>query len=123
VLILSQRSGGVFPDRVDVNHPAGEESADALRYLPDSPTMPIGRKYNADADRFGTILRQLREQRGWTRQKLAQRAGLAPTYIGVLEAGGNVPTISTALELIEVLGGDIGDIMRRLAAARVAPPG
>jgi transcriptional regulator with XRE-family HTH domain len=53
--------------------------------------MPIGRKYNADADRFGTILRQLREQRGWTRQKLAQRAGLAATYIGVLEAGGNVP--------------------------------
>jgi len=85
--------------------------------------MPIGRKYNADADRFGAILRQLREQRGWTRQKLAQRAGLATTYIGVLESGGNVPTISTALELIEVLGGDIGDIMRRLAAARVAPPG
>ena len=85
--------------------------------------MPLGRRYNADADRFGAILRELREQRGWTRQKLAQRAGLAPTYIGVLESGGNVPTISTALELIEVLGGDIGEIMRRLAAARVTSPG
>ena len=85
--------------------------------------MPIGRRYNADADRFGAILRQLREQRGWTRQKLAQRAGLAPTYIGVLESGGNVPTISTVLELIEVLGGDIGEIMRQLAAARIAPQG
>jgi hypothetical protein len=26
------------------------------------------------------------------------------------------------LELIEVLGADIGDVMRRLAAARISPP-
>jgi transcriptional regulator with XRE-family HTH domain len=84
--------------------------------------MPRARRYNADAARFGAILRQLREQRGWTRQKLATRAGMTPTYVGILEEGGNVATITAALELIEVLGGDIGDVMRRLAAARTAPP-
>jgi transcriptional regulator with XRE-family HTH domain len=84
--------------------------------------MPRASRYNADADRFGTILRQLREQKGWTRQKLAQRAGMTPTYVGILEQGGNVPSITSVLELIEVLGGDIGDVMRQLAAARVAPP-
>ena len=84
--------------------------------------MPKARRYNADADRFGAILRQLREQRGWTRQKLAQRAGMTPTYVGILEQGGNVPSITSVLELIEVLGGDIGDVMRQLAAARIAPP-
>lgn len=84
--------------------------------------MPRASRYNADADRFGTILRQLREQRGWTRQKLAQRAGMTPTYVGILEQGGNVPSITSVLELIEVLGGDIGDVMRQLAAARIAPP-
>lgn len=84
--------------------------------------MPKARRYNADADRFGAILRQLREQRGWTRQKLAQRAGMTPTYVGILEQGGNVPSITSVLELIEVLGGDIGEVMRQLAAARIAPP-
>jgi DNA-binding XRE family transcriptional regulator len=75
-----------------------------------------------DAARFGAILKQLREQRGWTRQKLAQRAGITPTYIGILEYGGNIPSLPMVLELIEVLGADIGDVMRRLAAARITPP-
>lgn len=80
--------------------------------------MPKGRAFNADAVRFGAILRQLREARGWTRLKLATRSGMAATYIGILEQGGNVPTISTALELAEVLGVDAGEIMRSLAIAR-----
>jgi transcriptional regulator with XRE-family HTH domain len=79
-------------------------------------------RIDPDAARFGAILKQLREQRGWTRQKLAQRAGFTPTYIGILEYGGNIPSLPTVLELIEVLGADIGDVMRRLAAARVSPP-
>jgi hypothetical protein len=40
--------------------------------------------------------------------------------MGILEYGGNVPTLPTILELMEVLGADIGDVMRRLAAARVS---
>ena len=39
-----------------------------------------------------------------------------------VEQGGNVPSLSTVLELAEVLGADIGEIMRELAAARTAPP-
>jgi ribosome-binding protein aMBF1 (putative translation factor) len=50
-------------------------------------------RIDPDAERFGAILRQLREQRGWTRQKLAQRAGMTPTYIGILEYGGNTPSL------------------------------
>jgi transcriptional regulator with XRE-family HTH domain len=78
-------------------------------------------RIDPDAARFGAILKRLRETKGWTRQKLAQRAGMTPTYIGILEYGGNTPSLPTVLELIEVLGGDIADIMRRLAAARVTP--
>src|SRR3954468_19719355 len=86
------------------------------------PRMPRAMRIDPDAARFGAILKQLREQRGWTRQKLAQRAGFTPTYIGILEYGGNIPSLPTVLELIEVLGADIGDVMRRLAAARISPP-
>jgi hypothetical protein len=35
---------------------------------------------------------------------------------------GNVPSLTTVLELTEVLGADMAEIMRQLAAARIAPP-
>ena len=75
-----------------------------------------------DAVRFGKILQRMREQRGWTIRKLATRAGLTPAYVGILEWGGNVPTITTVLELTEVLGADVGEVMRELAKARATPP-
>jgi transcriptional regulator with XRE-family HTH domain len=84
--------------------------------------MTRSRMVNQDAARFGVILRRVREERGWTLQKLATRADLHPNYVGILEQGGNVPSLSTVLELIEVLGGDIGEVMRELAAARNPPP-
>ncbi len=83
--------------------------------------MPRSRSYNADAVRFGALLRQLRVQKGWTLRKLATRAGMNPTYVGIVEEGGNVPSLSTVLELTEVLGADVAEIMRELARARTAP--
>ena len=83
--------------------------------------MPRSRTFNADAVRFGAKLKRLRQQRGWTKQKLATRSGMTPAYISILEEGGNVPTISTALELAEVLGADIAEIMHELAVARNRP--
>jgi len=44
--------------------------------------MPRTQTVNLDAIRFGEMLRRLREQRGWTRQKLATRAGLTPADSG-----------------------------------------
>ena len=80
-------------------------------------------KGRPDAVRFGAILRRLREQRGWTKQKFAQRSGLTPSYVAILEEGGNVPSLSTVLELLEVLGADAAEVIRELATARSAPPG
>lgn len=83
--------------------------------------MPPSRKRNVDAERFGAILARLRTERGWTRRKLATRCGLTPQYLAILEWGGNVPSLTTVLELTEVLGVDVGEIMRQLAAARNTP--
>ena len=83
--------------------------------------MPRSRVVNPDAARFGVILRRIREERGWTLRKLATRAGLNPNYVSILEQGDNVPSLSTVLELIEVLGGDIAEVMRELATARNTP--
>ena len=84
--------------------------------------MPRSRNYSPDAVRFGAILRRLREQRGWTKQKLAQRSGLTPSYVGILEEGGNIPSLATVLELLEVLSADAAEVIRELAMARTAPP-
>ena len=83
--------------------------------------MPRTRAPDPDAIRFGAIVSRLRLTRGWTRKKLAQRAGLTPQYVSIVEQGGNVPSLTTVLELIEVLGGDIGEVMRELAAKRNRP--
>lgn len=84
--------------------------------------MPRSRLIDPDAARFGAILRRLREERGWTLLKLARRAGLHPSYVSIVEQGGNVPSLSTVLELLEVLGADAGAVMSELAAARTARP-
>ena len=43
----------------------------------------------------GRRIRELREQRGWHKGTLATRAGIAPSYIPVLENGEKSPTIET----------------------------
>jgi transcriptional regulator with XRE-family HTH domain len=40
------------------------------------------------------------------------------TYIGTIERGGNVPSLATILELADVLGADVGELMREVADAR-----
>lgn len=36
---------------------------------------------------FGRLVRELRLARGWTQEKLAEKAGLHPTYVGSIERG------------------------------------
>lgn len=83
--------------------------------------MPRSRTANADAVLFGAMIRAVRLGRGWTLQKLATRSGMNATYLGIVEEGGNVPSLSTVLELTEVLGMDVGEIMRELARLRNTP--
>jgi transcriptional regulator with XRE-family HTH domain len=80
--------------------------------------MPRARQADPDALRFGAVLRRERLARGWTIVKLARRAGMNAQYLGVVEAGGNIPSLSTILEVAEVLGADAGEMIREVAAAR-----
>jgi hypothetical protein len=44
-------------------------------------------------------------------------------YLGVVEAGRNVPTLYVILEVCEVLGVDAGELIREVAIARRQPKG
>jgi DNA-binding XRE family transcriptional regulator len=83
--------------------------------------MTLTRRPDPDAVVFGAILRRERQSRGWTLRKLAQRAGMNAQYLGVVEAGGNVPSLSLILEVAEVLGADAGEMIREAAIARRTP--
>jgi transcriptional regulator with XRE-family HTH domain len=55
--------------------------------------------------RFGTRIRQLRTERGWSQEELADRAELHRTYIGSIERGEqnisllNIEKLASTLEI------------------------
>ena len=82
--------------------------------------MPKLPTTNRDAVRFGAILKRLRVSRGWTIIIAARRMGLNPTYLGVLEKGGNMPSVGTLLETADVYGVTAAEIVREVEELRLA---
>jgi len=66
----------------------------------------------AEATKFGAVLRRLREERGLTQEELAERAGVSATYVGFIERGDNVPTLTILLDLASALGISPSDLLR-----------
>jgi molybdate-binding protein/DNA-binding XRE family transcriptional regulator len=55
-------------------------------------------------------VRKAREQRGWSQQELADRAGLSRTGISAIEAGRLIPSTAAALGLAAVFGCRVEDL-------------
>ena len=56
-----------------------------------------------DYTTIGKNLRTYRKQRNLTLEQLAERAGLSPNYIGILERGEKLPSLETLLTLLNQL--------------------
>ena len=82
--------------------------------------MPKAARANPDAALFGAIIRRLRTARGWTIRTCAQRLGVNPTYLGVLEAGGNMPSVPLLFEVADTFNIPVSAIMREVEEARAA---
>lgn len=67
---------------------------------------------------FGTVIRRLRTDRGLTQEELAELADLNVSYIGFLERGENLPTLSIVLNLADALKVDPGELVREVARKR-----
>jgi len=48
---------------------------------------------------FGEIVRHVRKGHRWTQEDLAERSGLTTTYIGQVERGDKVPSLTVVLKL------------------------
>ncbi len=53
--------------------------------------------------RFGIVVRELRESRGWSQERLAGRAELNRSYMGEIERATAMPSLATAAKLARAL--------------------
>ena len=58
------------------------------------------------------MVMELREQAGWSKAALAEKAGLHQTYIALLEAAERSPNIGTAKALADAFGIPLSRIIR-----------
>jgi XRE family transcriptional regulator, regulator of sulfur utilization len=56
---------------------------------------------------FGKRVRQLRSQKGWTQEQLADRTGRHWTYIGGIERGERNVTLQVIADIAHALGVEI----------------
>ena len=64
-------------------------------------------------DQFSVVLRQLREERGWSQEQLAERADLNRSYLGEVERGRAIPSLITVSKLAEALEMQLSTLIER----------
>ena len=62
--------------------------------------------------KFGAVVRSLREKCGLTQEELAERAEVSATYIGYIERGDNVPTLIVILQIASALSVRPAELLR-----------
>ena len=66
------------------------------------------------AKRFGTLVRRLRLQRGYSQERFGEVSGLHRTYIGMVERGETNVTLATAYRLAKGLEIGLSGILLEL---------
>jgi transcriptional regulator with XRE-family HTH domain len=69
--------------------------------------------------KFGETLRRMRKDRKLSQDALAEKAGLASDYLGFIERGDNVPTLTVLLKLARALGVDGPGLLSDFDAATI----
>jgi transcriptional regulator with XRE-family HTH domain len=64
-------------------------------------------------EQFSQVLRQMREERGWSQEQLAERADLNRSYLGEVERGRAVPSIITVAKLAGALEVQLSSLIAR----------
>lgn len=67
-----------------------------------------------DIKRLGKVLRELRKERGFSQEELADAAAIHPTYVSQVERGLKSPTMRMLGKLAKALGASPSKIMRLL---------
>ncbi|HEU5150661.1 MAG TPA: helix-turn-helix transcriptional regulator [Iamia sp.] len=77
--------------------------------------MPRRREEDAAvAAAFGRRLREIRLQRELTQERLAEAAGVHPTFVSNLERGYRVPTLVTLIRMADALEIGLPELLDRV---------
>ncbi len=71
--------------------------------------------------RFGTRIRQLRTERGWSQEAFADKVGLHRTYIGSIERGEQNLSLQNIERLAATLGVSLAELLSPFTD-KPAPP-
>jgi len=77
-------------------------------------TMPKRAFADPEAAKFGDLIRKLREGRRLTLIQVGRAAKMNPTYLGFLENGRNVPTLTVILRLSRLFGVRASELIRQV---------
>lgn len=84
------------------------------------PAHPVSAEYPKRAQHFSDQLKKLRDERGFTQEQLAHRAGISRTRLQLLEwnrkdtrskVGPANPTLDVVWKLADALGVSVGDLI------------
>lgn len=56
-----------------------------------------------DVKSIGKNIRTRRLERSWSQEELAEKVGLSPVYIGMIERGEKIPKLETFINIINIL--------------------
>jgi len=68
-------------------------------------------RHEKEGEIFGATVRRLRVDRGWTQERLAEASGLTTTYVGQVERGVRVPSLTVVLKLARGLSVSPSDLL------------
>jgi transcriptional regulator with XRE-family HTH domain len=71
-------------------------------------------------ERFGSVVRQLREARGWSQERLAGCAELNRSYMGEIERATAMPSLATAAKLAQALEVPLSTLISRCEESAAA---
>ena len=72
---------------------------------------------------FGSVLRDIRKERGFSQEALAFESGYHTTYIGQMERGQKSPSLRTILDLAAALHTPGSEMLRRVERHLSKTPG
>ena len=75
--------------------------------------MPAIRVPRLPSARFGPVIRELRESRGWSQEHLAGQASLNRSYMGEIERSAAMPSLATAEKLAHALDVALSELISR----------
>ena len=67
----------------------------------------------------GGRIRAARTAKGWTQEELAEKAGISPTHVSVIERAGNSVKLETFVSICCALGVSADDILQDLVPSSV----